>query len=67
LVKKTKPRSSYCFISTVRELGRPSAAAVETIIAFGSWRPLAAASANQRANWPYGSGASSRSERPWAR
>lgn len=35
-MKKTKPRASYFFSSTVREDGRPSGVAVETTMAFGS-------------------------------
>ncbi len=53
-MKKTKPRPSNCFISTVRELGRPSGVAVETTMAFGSKRCESAACWNQRANWSIG-------------
>ncbi len=53
-MKNTKPRPSNCFSSTVRELGRPSAVAVETIMAFGSKRCESAACWNHRANCSIG-------------
>ncbi len=63
-MKKTKPRASKPLSSTVRELGRPSASAVESTIALGSTTPASSASWNHWVNWPIGSAARSPSTRP---
>jgi hypothetical protein len=56
-----KPRASWPFSSTIRTDGRPSASAVASAIASGSFGSLARASASQASNKTCGSVI----HRPW--
>ncbi len=65
-MKKMNPFAEYSLSSTTREEGKFWEELVDSIMAFGSSSPVAAASLNHLSNWRIGSLSSSDSVRVWS-